>query len=197
MADDTATPSDPSQPAAPDPASDQAADQPAAGPLTPAEPLAPSEPEAAPSGDASAADTPPADVTPAPTPGEPAVALTLEVPPLDTPAVAPVNNDQEGGEWDLLVSKVQDWLNSGQLQQLWSTTRTPLTALAAFLGLLLVLRIYGSLLEAINSLPLVPGLLELTGVIWLVRFGIPKLLRRSEREKLISGLQRRRQDFLG
>lgn len=127
---------------------------------------------------------------------EAAVAVTLEVPPLEPGQAAPPSA-AEGGEWELLVGKLRQWLATGQLQQLWSQARTPLTALAVLLGALLVLRIYSSLVGAIDSLPLVPGLLELTGLIWLVRFGVPKLLRRSEREKLLGGLQKRRQDFLG
>jgi hypothetical protein len=34
-------------------------------------------------------------------------------------------------------------------------------------------------------------------VIWLVRKGVPKLVRNSEREQLISGLRQRWQSFLG
>ena len=65
------------------------------------------------------------------------------------------------------------------------------------IALLVVLRVYSALLGAIESLPLVPGLLELVGVIWLVRKGVPKLVRNSEREQLISGLRQRWQSFLG
>lgn len=63
------------------------------------------------------------------------------------------------------------------------------------MGLVLVLRIYGALLGAIDSLPLVSGLLELTGVIWLARFGATNLVRSSERQALLSGLQRRWKAF--
>ncbi|WP_152669613.1 CAAD domain-containing protein [Synechococcus sp. GFB01] len=124
------------------------------------------------------------------------VARTIEVPPLEPGAEAGMAGD-EGGEWALLVGKMREWLSSGQLQQIWSQARTPLTAIAALIGVLLLLRIYSSLLGAIDSLPLVPGLLELVGLIWLLRYGVPKLVRRSEREQLINDLKKRRQDFLG
>jgi hypothetical protein len=124
------------------------------------------------------------------------VARTIEVPPLE-PGADDGMAGEEGGEWALLVGKLRDWLSNGQLQRISSQARTPLTAIAALIGVLLVLRIYGSLLGAIDSLPLVPGLLELVGLIWLLRYGVPKLVRRGEREQLINDLKKRRQDFLG
>jgi hypothetical protein len=60
-----------------------------------------------------------------------------------------------------------------------------------------VLRVYSALLGALESLPLIPGLLELVGVIWAVRFGLPKLVQRSQRQELISSIQQRWQSFRG
>jgi hypothetical protein len=190
MADDTAA----------DLSKDTAAEIPAA---PPAEPPAESAAEAA--------AEPPAEpaVEPAPVaepPVEPpaldtsldttVVAATIEVPPLAATraAEAPAG---EGGEWELLTGQVRAWLESGQLQKLWAQARTPLTALAALIALLVVLRVYSALLGALDSLPLVPGLLELVGVIWLVSRGVPKLVRNSEREQLMGGLKQRWQAFLG
>lgn len=124
------------------------------------------------------------------------VARTIEVPPLEPGADAAMGGEA-GGEWSLLMGKLRDWLASGELQRIWSQARTPLTALAALIAVLLALRIYSSLLGAIDSLPLVPGLLELVGLVWLLRYGLPKLVRRGEREQLINDLKKRRQDFLG
>ena len=130
-----------------------------------------------------------------PAPPQPELESSTTLPALGSePAGA---GGEEGGEWDLLVSKVRDWLASGQLQALWQQAKTPLTLTLALVGLLLVLRVYSALLAALDSLPLVPGLLELVGVIWLVRNGLPKLVRNSEREQLISGLRQRWQAFLG
>lgn len=165
---------------------------------------------AAPNDDAASPETGGEPVTPAPTepateatsepaapPPEPVVAATLEVPPLEPPAAAALESASEGGEWDLLVSKLGDWLASGRMQQVWSQARNPLTALAALVALLVVLRIYNALVGALDSLPLVPGLLELAGLIWLVRYGLPKLVRSRDRQQLLDGIKDRRKDFLG
>jgi hypothetical protein len=133
------------------------------------------------------------EAVPAP---EPLVAATIEVPPLESAPAAAAGEDG-GGEWDLLVDKLRQWLASGQLEQLWAQSRTPLTALAALIGLLLVLRIYTALLGVIDSLPLVPGLLELVGVITVVRFGLTRLVRSSDRQQVIANLQSRWKAFRG
>lgn len=149
---------------------------------------------------APAAATPEATPAPAPETSEaslpqPEVESSTTLPALGAVAVEACN--EEGGEWDLLVSKVRDWLASGQLQTLWQQAKTPLTLTLALVGLLLVLRVYSALLAALDSLPLVPGLLELVGVIWAVRVGLPKLIQRSQREQLLGNLQQRWQRFTG
>jgi hypothetical protein len=114
------------------------------------------------------------------------------------PATGPGEGSGEGGgEWELLLGKVQAWLGQGKLQELWAQARNPLTLILAAAGLLVVLRVYSALLAAIDSLPLIPGLLELVGVIWAVRFGVPKLVQRSQRQHLISSLQQRWDSFRG
>jgi hypothetical protein len=164
---------------------------------TPAEKDAPEQPssEAAPPEAPAAESTP--ESTPEPAPASPdqapGVAATISVPPLE----GSPESGEGGGEWDLLTSKVQAWLNSGQLQEFWQSARTPLLALLAVVAVVLVLRVYAALLGALDGLPLVPGLLELVGVIWILRHGLPKLLRSSEREQLIEQLQRRWKAFLG
>lgn len=134
---------------------------------------------------------------------EPSVATTLSVEASAAPLLAQAGpggdgeNSGEGGEWELLLQKLREWLNQGQLQSLWAQASKPVTLLATLVGVLLVLRIYGALLGAIESLPLVPGLLELAGVVWMVRYGVPKLLRSSEREQLLGGLSKRWKSFRG
>ncbi len=134
-------------------------------------------------------------------PPEPSVATTLTVAPLTPVAVPPAggseHGDGEGGEWELLLEKLQTWLSQNDLQNLWAQASRPVTALAALVGLLLVLRVYSAVLGALDSLPLVPGLLELAGVVWVVRYGVPKLLRSSERERLLSGLRNSWNSFRG
>ena len=119
-------------------------------------------------------------------------------PELESTTVVPATDPGEGGgEWELLLGKVQAWLGQGKLQELWAQARNPLTLILAAAGLLVVLRVYSALLAAIDSLPLIPGLLELVGVIWAVRFGVPKLVQRSQRQDLISSLQQRWDSFRG
>ena len=105
--------------------------------------------------------------------------------------------DAEGGEWNLLLAKVRDWLAGGHLQALWTQARSPLTLVLLAATLLLVLRVYTALLSLIDSVPLAPGLLELLGLIWAVKEGLPRLVQRSRREQLFADVQQRWQRFRG
>ncbi|MCP9926533.1 CAAD domain-containing protein [Cyanobium sp. CH-040] len=127
----------------------------------------------------------------------PVLEASTTVPPLSGAGTGGSAAGSEGGEWELLVEKLQQWWASGKLQSFWQQARTPLTLGLGLVAVLLVLRVYAGLLAAINSLPLVPGLLELVGVIWLLRNGLPRVIRRSEREQLLQGLQQRWQSFSG
>ena len=161
----------------------------------------PAEPEPLTTGDAPAepmavapvADTPAPTTTFSPAAAVPSVASTIEV-----PASAPASGASgEGGEWELLLEKVRQWINSGQLREQWQAARTPLSLLAGLIALLLVLRIYGALLAVLDSLPLLPGLLELAGLIAVVQFSLSRLVRSEERRSLIQGLQQRWKAFRG
>jgi hypothetical protein len=151
---------------------------------------APNEPEPV------AAGVVPAEpvITPSEAPlAMPSVASTIEV-----PASAPGGQTSgEGGEWELLVEKLRQWIGSGQLQEQWQASRTPLSLLAGLIALLLVLRLYGALLAVIDSLPLLPGLLELAGLIAVVQFSLTRLVRSEERRSLIQSLQQRWKSFRG
>ena len=133
-------------------------------------------------------------------PPEPSIAATLVIEA--SPSASSPNNEAEpqsgeGGEWELLLGKLRQWLDQNELNNLWAQARKPVTILAGLVGLLLVVRVYSAVLGALDSLPLVPGLLELAGVVWAVRFGIPKLLRSSERERLLGGLNQTWKAFRG
>ena len=165
-------------------------------PAAEAEPTSEPTPEPTPEPVIAAAPEPAApEPTPEPmaVPEVPTVVSTLEVPALERPS----GGNAAGGEWDLLLDKLRQWIASGQLQQLWQTSRTPLTAAAALIGLLVVLRIYGALLGVLDSLPLVPGLLELAGLVAVVRFGLSNLVRSSDREKVIANVKGRWAAFRG
>lgn len=166
-------------------ASDEAAEDAPTGepqPLEAAEP-APA-PQPMPAAPAEASESPVAAAAPA----EASVASTIEIPALEP---------GEGGEWELLVAKVRQWLASGQLRELVDTARTPLTLLAYLVVAVLVLQLYAALLDVLEGLPLVPGLLELVGVITVVRFALTRLVRSSDRQQVIAGLRSRWNAFRG
>jgi hypothetical protein len=129
-------------------------------------------------------------------------AAASTAPEVETTSFIPATTEAKesaegGGEWELLLGKVQAWLGQGKLQALWAQARNPLTLILATAALLVVLRVYAALLGALESLPLIPGLLELVGLVWAVRFGLPKLVQRSQRQELISSIQQRWQSFRG
>ena len=126
---------------------------------------------------------------------EPSIATSLEVPPLKLGSLPA--DGEGGGEWELLTGKVRHWFGSGEPQKLLSGVGGPLKAVAYLLAALLVLRIYRSLVGTIDGIPLVSGLLELVGLIALVRFCLLRLVKRSEREQVVGNLQRRWNDFRG
>ncbi len=157
-------------------------------------------PSAAPATETMAAVAAEAAVAPEsepPAAAEPTLEASTTVPALAGGDPGSSAGGGEGGEWDLLVQNLKQWWGSGELQSLWLQAKTPLTIALALISVLLVLRLYAGLLSAIGSLPLAPGLLELVGLIWALRFGLPKMIRRSEREQLLAGLQRRWQSFSG
>jgi hypothetical protein len=131
---------------------------------------------------------------PAPT-DIPTVASTLEVPA--SPQLATPAADQDGGEWELLVEKVRTWISSGQLQEQWQSARTPLSLLAGLIAVLLVLRVYSAVLGVLDSIPLLPGLLELAGLVAVVQFSLTRLVRSNDRREVIEGLKQRWQSFRG
>ena len=138
---------------------------------------------------------------PEPTPEPPAptdiptVASTLEVPA--SPQLATPAADQDGGEWELLVVKVRTWISSGQLQEQWQSARTPLSLLAGLIAVLLVLRVYSAVLGVLDSIPLLPGLLELAGLVAVVQFSLTRLVRSNDRREVIEGFKQRWQSFRG
>ena len=63
--------------------------------------------------------------------------------------------------------------------------------------LLLALRLYARLVGAIGSIPLVSGLLELTGLLYFLWFSSTHLARASDRQQVFADWQRRWQAFSG
>jgi hypothetical protein len=152
------------------------------------------EPTAQPAHASAQPEPEPVAAAPAPAPvAVPSIASTIEIPASSTDST----EQHDGGEWDLLVQKISQWINSGALQQQWQSARTPLSLLAALIALLLVLRVYSALLSVIDSLPLLPGLLELAGVVAVTRFSLRRLVRSDARRQLFEDLRQRWQAFRG
>ena len=150
----------------------------------------------------SPAAAPQPDPTPSvpPEPAAPAMAVspagiasTITVPPLED---AP-KGEGEGGEFELLINRVSQWLKEQDLPARWEGLQGPLRGLALLLLALVLLRLYGALIDTLDSLPLVPRLFQLVGVIVLVKFSLTNLVRTSDRERLISAWQQRWASFRG
>jgi len=120
--------------------------------------------------------------------GEPTVARTVTVPP--APASDRAAGSDAGG-WEQRLSALRGWFASQAGSMGWRELGTPLLALAALVSAVVALRVYGALIDAIDGIPLLPGLLELVGLIWLLRRGAPRLVRSGERQRLLADLQDR------
>ncbi|MBW4530809.1 MAG: hypothetical protein KME02_09000 [Aphanothece saxicola GSE-SYN-MK-01-06B] len=125
---------------------------------------------------------------------EPGIVATFEVPPLEG---SPDPAADGGGEFELLLQKIKDWLGSGELQAQWQRFRGPLKGLAILIGVVLLLRVYASLIGTLDSLPLVGGLLELVGLIAVTRFTVTRMVRKSDREQVFADWSRRWNEFRG
>ncbi|MFM7362197.1 MAG: CAAD domain-containing protein [Cyanobium sp.] len=145
------------------------------------------------SGSPSAASAPEAIARPV----EPSIAATLEVPPL--PATSPSTGAKagEGGEFDLLIGKVNAWFDELDLAGRWQKLRGPLRGVAVLLALLLALRLYAQVVGTIDRIPVISGLLELTGLIYVLWFTSTRLVRTSERERVLADWKQRWQSFSG
>jgi hypothetical protein len=121
----------------------------------------------------------------------PGIATSIVVPPL------PVGEEGDGGEWDLLRSKVSTWFDGADLQGRWESLGGPLRAAGLLLAAVVLLRLYSALLETLGDLPLVPRLLQLVGLLTVARFALTKLVRSSERERILTSWHQRWNDFRG
>lgn len=135
-----------------------------------------------------AAAPPEPEPEPAPTP---TIASTLEIPP------APGATPAEGGEFDLLVEKLRAWFAEADIGGHWQKLRGPLKGFALLLVAVLALRLYARVVGTLDGIPLVSGLLELTGLIYLVWFSSTRLVRTSERERVLAEWKQRWQSFSG
>lgn len=121
----------------------------------------------------------------------PTIASTLEIPP------APGATPAEGGEFDLLVEKLRAWFAEADIGGHWQKLRGPLKGFALLLVAVLALRLYARVVGTLDGIPLVSGLLELTGLIYLVWFSSTRLVRTSERERVLAEWKQHWQSFSG
>ena len=123
--------------------------------------------------------------------GEPAIATTLEVPPLPGAAAG------EGGEFDLLIGKLRAWLEEADLAGQWQKLRGPLKGVALLVALILALRLYARVVGALDAIPVISGLLELTGLLYALWFSATRLVRTQERDRVFADWKNRWQAFSG
>ena len=93
---------------------------------------------------------------------------------------------ERGGAWQELLDRLNGWLGEGQVAERWQQGQRPLKALAAALALLLVLRLLGSVLGALDGVPLLPRLLQLVGLIWIGLYSSRNLVRSDSRQQLLA-----------
>lgn len=151
---------------------------------------------------------PPMAVQEQPTPAvepvtvEPVNVAAVEVEPVNVPAAADAiletvvlpaateaGGGEAGGEWQELLDRLNGWLGEGRATELWQQSQRPLKALAAALALLLVLRLLGSVLGALDGVPMLPRLLQLVGLIWIGVYSSRHLVRSDSRQQLVAKVE--------
>jgi hypothetical protein len=110
------------------------------------------------------------------------VAAILET--VELPAATDAGSAEPGGEWQELLDRLNGWLGEGRVSEMWQQSQRPLKALGAALALLLVLRLLGSVLGALDGVPMLPRLLQLVGLIWLGLYSSRNLVRSDSRQQL-------------
>ena len=129
---------------------------------------------------AEATATPPAAV-----PASPSIAERVSV-----PARVPADSSsEEGGEWDLLSNRIKQFFEANNLQDQWQSLRQPLFLLGGLIALILTLRIYGGILDAIATVPLAPRIFQLVGTFYAGWFAATRLVRAEERKRISANVQ--------
>jgi hypothetical protein len=158
--------------------------EPATDPVMEVEP-APASPAESAAAPEIAAVPPTVETTP-----DPVITSTVTIPAQET-------STDEGGEWNLLVEKIKAWIDSNQLGSLWDQAQLPIRLIGGLILFVIVSTVYGGILGTINKVPLAPGLLELTGVIWLLNYARCNLVRSSDRKRVIDSIGSTWNKFVG
>jgi len=122
---------------------------------------------------------------PDPVPAAPSIAERVSVPA----RVSADSESEEGGEWDLLSDRVKQFFEANNLQDQWQSLRQPLFLLGGLIALILTLRIYGGILDAIATVPLAPRLFQLVGTFYAAWFAATRLIRAEERKKISANVK--------
>ena len=118
-------------------------------------------------------------------PASPSIAERVSV-----PARVPADSSSEGGgEWDLLSNRIKQFFEANNLQDQWQSLRQPLFLLGGLIALILTLRIYGGILDAIATVPLAPRLFQLVGTFYAGWFAATRLVRAEERKRISANVQ--------
>ena len=118
-------------------------------------------------------------------PASPSIAERVSV-----PARVPADSSsEEGGEWDLLSNRIKQFFEANNLQDQWQSLRQPLFLLGGLIALILTLRIYGGILDAIATVPLAPRLFQLVGTFYAAWFAATRLIRAEERKKISANVK--------
>ncbi len=109
---------------------------------------------------------------------------------VSVPARVPADSSSEGGgEWDLLSNRIKQFFEANNLQDQWQSLRQPLFLLGGLIALILTLRIYGGILDAIATVPLAPRLFQLVGTFYAGWFAATRLVRAEERKRISANVQ--------
>ena len=177
----------PSTPAAAEPAF--VIEAPAAQPIAEAPEPAPVQEEAPEPVPAAASPEPEPVQAEAPKPS--AISSTVNVP------ADPGATDGEGGEFQLLLAKLNEQLGGMDLGKIWEQSKQPLKLVGLALLLILSLQLLGAVLGTLDHIPMLPRLLQLVGLIWLSLFVSQKLVRSDERKKMIDTVSSTWKDISG
>ena len=113
-------------------------------------------------------------------PASPSIAERISV-----PAQASADSSEEdGGEWDLLSNRIKQFFEANNLENQWQSLRQPIFLLGGLIVVILTMRIYGGILDAIATVPLAPRLFQLVGTFYAVWFAATRLIRAEERKKI-------------
>ena len=152
---------------------------------TPASPAAAEAPAPSVSAPAPAAQVSAPVAQPSPPTPSPSIAERVQV-----PAQAPSGaSDESGGEWEMLSGRIKDFWEANNLVEWWQSLRQPLVLIGVLIGLILTLRIYGGILDAIATVPLAPRVFQLVGTIYAAWYAATRLVKSDERKKVSSNLQ--------